>query len=85
MGAFEVAARLSYVELRNPSSLTPADYIAGTNKSGNGTLTDSTLGITWWLNYHTKFQINWIHAMLNNAAQGYSLADNFVTRFQVDF
>jgi phosphate-selective porin OprO/OprP len=84
-GAFEIAARLSYVELRNPAKLTPADYIASTNSSGNGTLTDSTLGMTWWLNYHTKVQFNWIHAMLNNTAKGYSLADSFVTRLQVDF
>lgn len=84
-GAWEIAARLSYVELRNPARLVPADYIAGTNNSGNGTLTDSTVGISWWLNYHTKLQFNWIHAMLDNAAKGYSLADNFVGRMQIDF
>jgi phosphate-selective porin OprO/OprP len=84
-GAWEVAARLSYVDLRNPARLTPADYIAGTNSSGNGTLTDSTLGMTWWWNYHTKLQFNWIHAMLNNTAKGFSTADNFVARIQVDF
>jgi phosphate-selective porin OprO/OprP len=84
-GAWEVAARLSYVELRNPARLVPADYIAGTNDSGNGTLTDSTVGVSWWLNAHTKLQFNWIHAMLNNAIKGYSLADNFVGRMQIDF
>ncbi|HEY1600518.1 MAG TPA: porin [Pirellulales bacterium] len=84
-GAWEVAARLSYIEIRNPSSLLPADYIAGTNSSGNGTLTDTTVGMTWWWNYHTKLQFNWIHSMLNNAAMGYSLADSFVSRLQVDF
>ena len=84
-GAWEVAARLSYVELRNPARLVASDYIAGTNSSGNGTLTDTTVGLTWWLNYHTKLQFNWIHAMLNNTAKGHSLADNFVGRLQVDF
>jgi phosphate-selective porin OprO and OprP len=84
-GAWEVAARLSYVDLRNPARLTPADYISGTNSSGNGTLTDTTLGMTWWLNYHTKLQFNWVHAMLNNTTKGFSVADNFVGRLQVDF
>ncbi len=84
-GAWEVAARLSYVDIRNPARLLPADYIAGTNSSGNGTLTDSTLGMTWWWNYHTKLQFNWVHSMLNNRQFGYSLADSFVSRIQVDF
>ena len=84
-GAWEVAARISYVDLRNPSTLVAKDYIGGTNASGNGTLTDTTLGVTWFLNYHTKLQLNWIHAMLNNTAKGYSLADFAVLRAQVDF
>lgn len=83
-GAWEIAARLSFVELKNPASLTPY-YISATNASGNGALTDTTLGGTWFLNAHTKIQFNWIHAMLNNTAKGYSLADLYVTRVQVDF
>src|SRR5262249_27172457 len=84
-GAWEIAARLSYVDIRNPARLLPADYIAGTNSSGNGTPTDSTLGMTWWWNYHTNLQFNWVHSMLNNRQFGYSLADSFVSRIQVDF
>ncbi|HVU87327.1 MAG TPA: porin [Pirellulales bacterium] len=84
-GSWEIAARLSYVEMRNPSSLTAADYISGTNATGNGTLTDVTVGLTWLLNYHTKLQFNWIHAMLNNRQMGFSVADNSVSRIQVDF
>ena len=84
-GAWEVAARISYVDLRNPSTLVAKDYVNGTNASGTGTLTDTTLGVTWFLNYHTKLQLNWIHAMLNNTAKGYSLADFAVLRAQVDF
>ncbi len=66
-GCWEVAARLSYVDLRNPQSLN-GFYLSGTNNSGNGTLTDSTLGMTWMLNAHSKMQLNWIHAMLNNTS-----------------
>lgn len=57
----------------------------GTSKAGNGTLTDTTLGMTWFLNAHTKWKFNWIHAFLNNTAKGFSQADLFVTRVQVDF
>jgi phosphate-selective porin OprO/OprP len=90
-GAWEVAARLSYVELRNPSSLNGHYYNSVTNKfdttakAGNGTLTDTTLGVTWFMTGHSKFQFNWIHAFLNNSAKGFSSADLFVTRVQVDF
>jgi phosphate-selective porin OprO/OprP len=98
LGAWEIAARLSYVELRNPNSLSGHYYDSTTNlfnasaaqgAVGNGTLTDTTLGFTWFLNAHSKFQFNWIHAFLNNSApvkpNGFSQADLFVTRVQVDF
>ena len=90
-GAWEIAARLSYVELRNPSSLDGHYYNSTTNKfdttnkAGNGTLTDSTLGVTWFMTAHSKLQFNWIHAFLNNSAKGFSSADLFVMRAQVDF
>ena len=48
-------------------------------------MTDTTIGLAWFLNAHTKWQFNWIHAFLNNSAQGFSQADLFVTRVQVDF
>jgi phosphate-selective porin OprO/OprP len=90
-GAWELAARISYVEVRNPSSLDGSYYNSATNKfdttakAGNGTLTDTTLGFTWFITSHTKFQFNWIHAFLNNSAEGFSNADLFVLRTQVDF
>ena len=89
-GAFEVAGRLSYVDLRNPSSLN-GHYLSGTNNSGNGTLTDTTFGGTWFLNAHSKVQIDWIHAFLQNTStvantvHGFSQANFLVSRFQVDF
>ena len=81
-GAWEIEARWSFVDIRNPAN---AQYLAGSNGAGNGFLTDTTLGMTWFLNAHTKLQFNWIHAMLQNTAKGPSLADLFVTRVQVDF
>ncbi len=92
-GAWELAARLSFVNEVNPTSLNGHYYNSATNsftggasgRAGNGTLTDTTLGVTWFLNAHTKIQFNWIHCMLDNVVQGYSLADLWVSRFQVDF
>ena len=94
LGAWELAGRVSWVDLRDPSKLNGHFYNSATNlfnasskvgAVGAGTLTDTTLGATWFLNKHTKFQFNWIHAFLNNSAHGFSQADLFVTRLQVDF
>lgn len=90
-GAWEIAARWSIVDLRNPAKLDGHYYNAATNaftttgKSGNGVLQDVTLGVTWFLNPHFKWQTNWIHAMLDNTAKDASIADLFVTRVQLDF
>ncbi len=83
-GAWEIAARWSFVDLRNPASLN-GHYLAGTSATGNGTLNDSTLGATWFLNANTKIQFNWIHAMLENKVKGFSDADLFVSRLQLSF
>lgn len=90
-GAWELAARWSFVDLRNPESLdghyydSASNTFTGTSNSGNGILHDATIGVTWFLNAHTKLQFNWIHAMLDNSFQGRSSADLYVTRIQVDF
>ena len=41
--------------------------------------------MTWFLNAHTQFHFNWIHAFLDNSAKGKSDADLFVTRIHWDF
>lgn len=90
-GAWEIAARWSFVDLTNPSKLnghyynTATNTFTGSNHPGNGTLNDSTVGVTWFLNQHAKIQANWICAMMDNQAKGFSTANLFVTRFQVDF
>lgn len=93
-GAWEIAGRWSYVSLMNPDDLDGHYYNAVTNTFtqrasvgaiGNGTLHDTTVGITWFLNAYSKIQFNWIHAMLDNKVRGSSTADLFVTRVQVDY
>ncbi|MBI3838257.1 MAG: hypothetical protein HY288_10035 [Planctomycetia bacterium] len=91
-GAWEVAARLSYVDINNPDKLKGHYYNSAANTFtsttgdvGNGRLTDTTVGVAWFLNAHAKLQFNWIHYMLDNKKTGFSDADLFVTRAQVDF
>jgi phosphate-selective porin OprO/OprP len=90
-GAWEVAYRWSFVDLNNPSKLDGHYYnsatntFTGNNHSGNGSVNDSTLGVSWFLNANTKIQANWICALLNNEAKGFSTANLFVTRVQVAF
>ena len=90
-GAWGVTARWSAVDLRNPSKLdhhyldSASNTFTGTSKSGTGVLNDITLGMNWYMNAHTKLQFNWIHAILDNSAKGWSSAELFVSRVQVDF
>ncbi len=71
-GAWELAGRWSYLDLND------AD-IAG------GRLNDLTFGLNWYLNRFTKFQLNYIHAMLDSPVNGESDADIVVARAQLDF
>ncbi len=73
-GAWELAARVSYIDLN------------GTNLPGPGRrLTDTTVGLNWYVNDRTKFQFNWIHAELNDLTLGDSRADTFAFRGQLDY
>ncbi|QDT38732.1 porin [Stratiformator vulcanicus] len=72
LGAWELAGRLSWIDLDD-------DPVTGNR------LTDTTVGLNWYLNQHTKFQFNWIHALLDGTAVPSSNADIFALRAQVDF
>ncbi|QDU82221.1 Porin O precursor [Polystyrenella longa] len=78
IGAWEVAARWSYIDLND-------EDIQG------GRLNDTTLGLNWYLNKFTKVQFNYIHAFLNSSSATYgpivkdSDADIIAIRGQVDF
>ena len=77
-GAWEAAARLSRIDLNDAN-------IQG------GRLNDLTLGLNWYVNKYTKFQFNYIHAMLgsSSATPGPVInstdANIFAIRAQVDF
>lgn len=73
-GAWEVAARVSYLDLN------------GAGLPGPGRrLTDVTLGLNWYLREHAKFQFNWIHADLDDPTLGGSNATTYAIRGQIDF
>ncbi len=71
-GAWEVAARFSYLDLND-------ENIRG------GTLTDFTVGVNWYLNPYCKCVFNWIHAIPDRAAFPKSHTDFFGVRSQIDF
>ncbi len=71
-GAWEVAARWSYLDLTDANVL-------------GGELNDVTLGVNWYLNRYTKFQFNYIRAMLNSPGLGRSEASVVGVRAQLDF
>lgn len=73
-GAWEIAARISYLDLN------------GAGLPGPGRrLTDVTVGLNWYINDYTKFQLNWIHADLNDPVIGPSSASTVALRGQLDF
>lgn len=73
-GAWEIAARWSYIDLN------------GTALPGPGRrLSDTTAGLSWYVNDHTKFQFNWIHSDLSDSTFGNNSADTLAMRGQIDF
>lgn len=74
-GAWEIAARVSHLDLDSQG-------VTG------GRLTDLTLGVNWYLNAHTRFQINHVHAMLDRSFNGFDGSSNahiIGARFQIDY
>ncbi|MCA9081056.1 MAG: porin [Planctomycetaceae bacterium] len=71
-GAWELAGRWSYLDLND------ADV------RGNQ-LQDFTCGLNWYMNKFTKFQFNYIHALLESTPGNKSTADLFAIRAQLDF
>lgn len=71
-GAWELAGRVSYLDLND-------ENIRG------GTLTDTTVGLNWYLNPYLKCVFNWVHAISDSPTFSKSETDLFAMRTQVDF
>jgi phosphate-selective porin OprO and OprP len=100
-GAWEVAARWTYVDLQS-NRIKASNYAAGTNlttpgtsnglltgpSAGNpnpGVLNESTVGLNWYWNQFAKVQLNWIHCMLSSQFHGQSAMDIYAIRYQAEF
>jgi phosphate-selective porin OprO/OprP len=86
-GAWEIAARWSYLDL-SAKNVKAANYIASasTPPSPNpGVLNESTVALNWWWNEYTRIEFDWIHCMLDNNLHGFSSMDIAATRVQVEF
>lgn len=74
LGAWELAARWSYIDLN------------GTGIPGPGRrMHDYSFGVNWYMNRLTRFQFNYIRAYLDDPTLGDSTADIFVARTQFQF
>lgn len=71
-GALEAALRYSYLDLDD-----------GTIQGG--ALQDITGGLNWYLNQYTKFQLNYVHALLDPPGVPTNEADILAMRAQLDF
>jgi len=66
-GAWQIAARWSYVDL-NCGNLLPQNQQITSNGSNPqnpnyGSVNETTIGLNWWWNRYTRVQFNWIHSM----------------------
>jgi phosphate-selective porin OprO/OprP len=87
-GAWEVAARWSYVDLSDVN-VRPENQLSddpGPPPSPNaGIVNQTTVGVNWYWNRFTKVQFNWIRSMPNYIGYGWAPFDIYGTRFQVEF
>jgi phosphate-selective porin OprO/OprP len=88
-GAWEIAARWSYVDLSGvnirPANILPAPVGTLPPSPNAGVLNETTVGVNWWWNRFTRVQFNWIHSMPNYIGYGSAPFDIFGTRFQMEF
>lgn len=87
-GAWEVAARYSYVNLAS-NAILPANQLSnavGPPTSPNpGIVNDVTLALNWWWNQYTRVQFNYINVNCDTNLNGSSNMGIYCTRFQIEF
>lgn len=70
-GAFELLARYSFIDLDDGAAFTEE-------------MTDTTLGLNWYLNGASRVMFNWVHSEFESGAVDDSM-DAFMMRFQMDW
>jgi phosphate-selective porin OprO/OprP len=78
IGAWEVAARYSYINLNDGSGL---------NRIQGGVMNGWTLGLNWYLNSNVKFQFDWVYDQRSAVPVGTfpGATQGFGTRVQLSF
>lgn len=83
-GAWEVAARYSYIDLDPAAPFSQGGVGILTGQPPGGQLNDMTLGLNWYLHANLKIQFQYVRAMLSNSI-GNSSTDIAAVRTQLDF
>lgn len=86
-GAWEVAARFSYVNLASTDvgavfPQTPGTFPPVPNP---GIVNNTTLALNWWWNQYTRVQFNWINCNTNPNAGPSGVTNIYAARFQFEF
>lgn len=79
LGAWEVAARYDYLDLRGGGYVNPT---TATGAGGTGLMNSVTLGLNWYLNPQTVILLNYIHGWRNSDTIG---RDGELNTFAVRF
>lgn len=87
-GAWEVAARYSYVNLASDAIL-PANQLsslAGPPPSPNpGIVNNTALALNWWWNQYTRVQFNYIYCSTDPNLAAAGITNIYAARFQFEF
>ena len=78
-GAWELAARYSYIDLNGTTNA------AGAPSGPGRQLNNLTLALNWYLIDNARFQFNYIHPVLKDRVTGTTNSDFFAARCQIDF
>jgi phosphate-selective porin OprO/OprP len=85
-GAWEIAARYSYVNLASNNVVNPVVNVANLPHTPNpGIVNDATLALNWWWNQYTRVQFNYINVSQNPTLGATGITNIYAARFQFEF
>jgi phosphate-selective porin OprO/OprP len=85
-GAWEIAARYSYVNLASTNVVNPVTNLGVLPHTPNpGIVNDATLALNWWWNQYTRVQFNYINVSQNPNAGATGITNIYAARFQFEF
>jgi phosphate-selective porin OprO/OprP len=85
-GAWEIAARYSYVNLASTNVVNPVvNNINLPHTPNAGIVNDATLALNWWWNQYTRVQFNYINVSQNPNVGATGITNIYAARFQFEF